>query len=1168
VRILAIRGSNLASLAGDFEIALNQAPLMHCGVFAITGNTGAGKSTILDAMCLALFDRMPRMAMRSTVFVAAADDEDNQLGDGDVRGILRRGAGRGFAEVDFESDDREIYRARWTVRRSHNKATGALQHQEMSLHALRDGSVLGGKKTETLVAIRERLGLSFEQFRRSVLLAQGDFAAFLRSDGKERSDLLERMTGTQIYSTISKLAHQRAAAHRKQVTEWQSAMNATTCLDDPGRLQLEQRIADQDDELKTAQIKLIELQQQQVWRTQDKVWTQQLSAAEHALSIVVELHTAAGSAREHVALRRRLQPAQAKWLEIQATMTLQREAENRYQVAENLQVSTTAAIRFVQDVLGKCTECINELVDILPARSPEMEPAKGTRASGPSQASWDVGGVIAGQVQVQAQAVLLALRSQPQLGALGPKWPMIEQSLHAVEHAMIQMEQLQRSLLSDSAAVAAMQQNVVKEQQLLQQAQQLLAVATNTAESYDRGRKLQPDTGRRLEDAARQRINDIESLQTCCGQAAALQQQRAGSGVEMAAFDKQLKQWAKQQRQLTTRLTAAAAQWQESVQTLNRISKAASLTQHRAALVDGEPCLVCGSVQHPWASHSIVEDLRDGQQSRVAELRAVHDKCQQAVQLLNTDVAVATRQRELLAAELPRLDAQQVELQEKWRSGHVDLAALQLIASPADEGAATWLAGQHKAARDGLQHARAEREKAVKAAQAAAEAIGMMEMQRRQVHTFADQLQKLQLAIETRKARRDRDAERLEIVKVEGAGTLQDLIARWGDVVPQITQWQHLDAIASDRISDLRQQLAAQVKHWQSVVGQAYPLLRTLQAAQLQQQGILAKRLQEQATHLAVAAAAQSDALRLQTTILVGSGALNTVLSAFGVSVSEAQMWFTQPASELAQEQAALEWLDQKRSSAEQIVIERQRVWQEHQAHLSMQAPALRTLDDEELLADVGRAQQQQRGCADLLQTLHAERAVDDDRRLRIQQIQQQICNADTAAMHQVALANAIGSHDGKVFRAFAQGLTLDALIEQANDHLRSLAPRYGLARVPKHDLELQIVDFDMANEVRPITSLSGGETFLMSLALALGLSSLSAHSVRVQSLFIDEGFGTLDAATLDTALAVLDSLQSTGRQVGIISHVPAIAERVGASVVVQSRSAGKSQVTVMATGL
>jgi DNA repair protein SbcC/Rad50 len=124
------------------------------------------------------------------------------------------------------------------------------------------------------------------------------------------------------------------------------------------------------------------------------------------------------------------------------------------------------------------------------------------------------------------------------------------------------------------------------------------------------------------------------------------------------------------------------------------------------------------------------------------------------------------------------------------------------------------------------------------------------------------------------------------------------------------------------------------------------------------------------------------------------------------------------------------------------------------------------------------------------------------------------------------------------------------------------------LARVPKHDLELQIIDFDMANEVRPITSLSGGETFLMSLALALGLSSLSAHSVRVQSLFLDEGFGTLDASTLDTALAVLDSLQSTGRQVGIISHVPAIAERVGASVVVQSRSAGKSQVAVMATGM
>ena len=151
-------------------------------------------------------------------------------------------------------------------------------------------------------------------------------------------------------------------------------------------------------------------------------------------------------------------------------------------------------------------------------------------------------------------------------------------------------------------------------------------------------------------------------------------------------------------------------------------------------------------------------------------------------------------------------------------------------------------------------------------------------------------------------------------------------------------------------------------------------------------------------------------------------------------------------------------------------------------------------------------------------------------------------------------LAELIGSHDGKAFRSFAQSLTLDALLVVANDHLHQLAARYQLERVPGHDLELQIIDRDLGDEVRSVSSLSGGESFLVSLALALALSSVSARNVRVQTLLIDEGFGTLDAGSLDTALSVLDALQATGCQVGIISHVPGLIERVGAHVVVRPR--------------
>jgi exonuclease SbcC len=117
---------------------------------------------------------------------------------------------------------------------------------------------------------------------------------------------------------------------------------------------------------------------------------------------------------------------------------------------------------------------------------------------------------------------------------------------------------------------------------------------------------------------------------------------------------------------------------------------------------------------------------------------------------------------------------------------------------------------------------------------------------------------------------------------------------------------------------------------------------------------------------------------------------------------------------------------------------------------------------------------------------------------------------------------------------------------------------------VPSSDLELQIIDKDMADDVRSVHSLSGGESFLVSLALALGLASLSSNKTQVESLFIDEGFGSLDPETLDIAIASLDTLQALGRKVGIISHVPILVERIGAKVVVEKQGGGKSTVTIV----
>src|SRR5215475_2972451 len=243
MRILAIRGCNLASLAGEFEIDLSRGPLGGAGEFAIVGNTGAGKSTLLDALCVALFDRTPRLTNHSTVKIGRGSDDRALLGAQDVRTLLRRGAAQGWAEVDFESGDAQQYRARWSVRRARGQSDGTLQDEQLQLTALAGGERLGGTKTETLKAIHARLGLSFDQFRRSALLAQGEFAAFLRADGKDRSELLERMTGTEIYSRLSIAAHERAAEAEQRLRDARAAAGAIAVATDEAREAMTRELA-------------------------------------------------------------------------------------------------------------------------------------------------------------------------------------------------------------------------------------------------------------------------------------------------------------------------------------------------------------------------------------------------------------------------------------------------------------------------------------------------------------------------------------------------------------------------------------------------------------------------------------------------------------------------------------------------------------------------------------------------------------------------------------------------------------------------------------------------------------------------------------------------------------------------------------------------------------
>lgn len=201
MRILTLRGFDLASLAGSFEVDLTSEPLVDSGLFLIAGDTGSGKSTLLDALCLALYGTYPRVSISRREDVP--DSSGQTISITDPGNILRRGSGRGFAEVDFVANDGVSYKARWEIARARDRAIGRLQKVQRTLTRIEDGSVVENTVRGVEAKIESLTNLTFQQFRRTVLLAQGDFDAFLIADNAERAELLEKITGTEIYAEIS-----------------------------------------------------------------------------------------------------------------------------------------------------------------------------------------------------------------------------------------------------------------------------------------------------------------------------------------------------------------------------------------------------------------------------------------------------------------------------------------------------------------------------------------------------------------------------------------------------------------------------------------------------------------------------------------------------------------------------------------------------------------------------------------------------------------------------------------------------------------------------------------------------------------------------------------------------------------------------------------------------
>lgn len=1241
MRILAIRGCNLASLAGPFEVRLDAPPLDSAGLFAITGRTGAGKSTILDALCLALYDRMPRLLGGSGVEVGRADEDSTlRLKANDVRTILRRGAGEGYAEVDFRGSDRRCYRARWSVRRARGRADGRCQFQEMGLIDLGSGTDLGSTKTEVLARIESLLGLNFDQFRRSVLLPQGDFAAFLRADAKERADLLERITGTEIYGRLSRAAHERAKAETEQLRLTEERLESQRPLDDQARQTLEVELAEALTRLEQCRLHQVRLGQARAWYQTRERLAGEKAQARSALDQAEQDQAAAGQRRLEWDRVRGLQPLrlplarrdQAQLEESytrQALGTARAEAEllgQSVQQAEQTLTAATQGLTIAERARQAAAPALAEArrLDTLiqDAQGPLVKARQGL-ALAETGVQGAAGSLKTLEDQAQACDRALAeaqgwLAGHAGLAPVAAQWEGWERELARYAEARSERDQARtgqdqaRAEATRLGAALEAESNQAKGlatrreeedaqiRELTAQAAALdpVRLAAERESLFSRRQDLE-QRQRLVQDATKSR-DYLEVRRSTLAEVQARHQSSAARAQAMGAEVVPLRAVLVEAESAHQRLLLASA---ERVETL------------RQGLVEGEPCPVCGAEQHPWADRDsgLLQGLAREQSDRVEALRARVDTLTREQAAATTESEQAERRATELAGEIAAGQTEMERLLGFWAvlpsdglrpdspleeglAGRIgqSLADLgvHLERVQGDEARHRTLVARIEQSRAALESLRAQGEACAgrlrgieqglhdsSQAQARAaeaeeranrtleEVRGLLAVPFAGIADWRDQLESDPRLLAERCHAEVQDWRRWETAGAEQQQARQDL-------EPKLAQARtRLDSARADLercIAILREQEEALAR----LVAQRTSCLDGRPADEVEQSldTLIAEarktldgtretldQTRRQLTALEGQIAVQTQTLADQVSDLAQATAgLEASLTEHGLTLDGLRQALEHDAAWVEAERAALQALDDARKVAVGLLEERTRHLEEQGATGVPEWPA-ESIDGAlaSAVSDLEEAQGRWGG-------LHGRREEDERRRLSSAALQSELVRQRARRDTWESLRGLIGSSDGSKFRTFAQGLTLELLVAHANVQLAELARRYQLQRVPGAEMDLQVIDREMGDEVRGVQSLSGGEGFLVSLALALGLASLASNRVQVESLFIDEGFGALDADSLDLAIASLDALYGLGRQVGVISHVGTLVERIGVKVQIEKQGGGRSRLSLV----
>jgi exonuclease SbcC len=918
------------------------------------------------------------------------DVNEEVLPQSDPRFLLRRGTASGYAEVDFRALNGHRYRARWSVGRARDKENGRLQNPRVTLYNIDKEQEEQGTRSELQSRIVELIGLTFDQFTRSVLLAQNDFSTFLKAEQGEKASLLEKLTGTELYSSISRLIFEKNAVAKEAYDKIQARIQGIELLTEEAEQELQIRLKESEAAFSTLEKAKAEEQalQEAVKSTGQQIATrqeQQKEAAGKLLRATELLNTARKEYEQGI------QDEQRSEADFKA---LQQELQQ----ARKLDVQLNEATRSAKETETRLRDALQrkkEGEDKLKAAQTKQE------------------------------------RSTAEIARL-TDWRKRYASKESIA------EQLSALLLHLDAASAA--------RQTLEKSGKTIASIRQTAERL----AIQLKTVQQTAETKRAALQRTEESIRVSEQELKVQDQEA----------------------LEKQLEAVRAERENLLIEQARQAASGDIMELRKKLQEGSPCPVCGSTHHPAVTHATMSEMPKQIAALTLQLQQLTAR--------KTAYTVSEKQLNQLRQQLLQLHKELTEAEQSRTDilGRQKLVETQIVREESicaesketlnkSLSAANSLFGNDEWQKGWQQDPDSFRETLTTFA--------------RSWHENTERLQQLQ---------REQSAQKAECESF--ASFLPSLIKEVEDATLRYEKNRtELSALQAERSKLLSGKPADQVeKEYSNRKEELKERLKCLQAVQTEQSGI-ADQLKGISEQIARDLEKASEDLQLRR-------------------------------------KALSDWSES---------------WnREHEGE---------TL--EMLLPRVTREKNEY--------AFRLRSNTENKQKIASQQKELEECRRESERW--AKLNDLAGSADGAKFRRIAQGYTLDVLLNYANVQLRDLSRRYRLERVPE-TLALQVIDRDMCDEIRTVHSLSGGESFLVSLALALGLSSLSSNRMKVESLFIDEGFGSLDADTLRIAMDALESLRTQGRKIGVISHVQEMTERIPVQIRVSRAGNGRSYLEVL----